>query len=857
MLLPITVGYVAGLALGSFLPFLPLTIFSLLLLVLGVLVFLERRGLLPPWKGHLSFGSLVVGLVFWTIASGPVDGETLLQRVGPDPVQVTGRIVEPIRQGPERIIFALSDLVLTRSPESISVGGKLRVTWRNPDLALGQGDRIGLIGRLREPSGMVNPGGFHYEGFLARKGIDAVVSLSGPEQVVLVHRPPSASRWGFWRKVDEWRERIRRVGEGALTEPAFGLFLGLMIGEQGFISPDIRDAFMITGTVHILSISGSHLGLVALLAFAGIRQSCRLLPAAWLLALSRRVTPIRLAASGTAAPVMFYALLAGSEVATVRSLIMILVFLLAVWLGRAEQLLLALAAATVVILGLDPLALYDISFQLSFVSVLTIALVVRWYLQKQEEEAGERSGPSLLHRVGTWAQAFALVTVGVTLTTLPLVALYFNQIAWMGLLCNFLVVPVAGILLVPLGLASVVWLLVSGSETLPFGLLQQVLLDWTVELVQWLARMPGGEWHVASPTIPAMLAFYLALGIAFRPGWNLWIRGAGGLGVILLVTWWVWSPRHLPDGLALRVTFLDVGQGDACLIELPGGQTVLIDAGAHYDQLDMGRAVVGPYLWDRGIRRLDHVIGTHPQLDHVGGLPWIFQKFDVGRFWSNEVPREEVFYQRLRDAVRQAGVTESLAVQGTTVHEAEGCRLEVLNPPRDMTTGPPVTGSSAGISPARSGTSLNNNSVVTRLDCGPHSLLFTADLETEGLLRLTDNWKATRIEVLKVPHHGARSSLELEWIRSVRPAYAVISVGRRNPYGHPAPQVLAAYEQIGTRLFRTDRDGAVWITGTLKESGLEVHTAREELPQPVRLGAGLWDQERPNLGRVLRQWWGP
>ncbi len=860
MLLPLTVGFVAGLTLGSFLPLLPTTILAVLILLLATLVVLEGRGLLLPEKSHLFYGSLLVGVVYWTMATGDGKGARLLQAAGEGPVRITGRVVEPVRQAPGRMVLVVGDLTIEHQSGAEPVEGRLRVTWRKPDRSLGQGDRISLVGRVREPAGLVNPGGFHYEAFLERKGIEAVLSLSGPGQVLLLARPLSLSRWGWWRNVDDWRDRIRRAAIADLTGPALGLFIGLMIGEQGYIDPEVRDAFMVTGTVHILSISGSHLGLVALLGFVGIKQACRALPSAWLLSLSRHVTSTRLAALGTVIPVTFYTLLAGSDIATVRALIMILVFLLAVWLGRAEQLLLALAAAALLILGLDPQALYDISFQLSFLSVLTIALLVHWYLRKEEDREAE-ADPSyspFRRMASAWIKPFALVTGGVTLATLPLVAYYFNQIAWMGLVCNFLVVPLAGVLLVPLGLVSVLWLLVSGGETLPLAFLQQSLLDWSVQLVRWMARMPGGEWHVASPPIPAILAYFALLVVAGRPGGKYWIRWGCAMGALLLLLWWGWSPRQAPEKSSVRVTFLDVGQGDACLIELPDGQTVLIDAGAQYDQLDMGRAVVGPYLWDLGIRRLDHVIGTHPQLDHIGGLPWILEKFEVGRFWSNGVPREEPFYQRLLHALQNTRVTESKALQGIPILEAGGCRMVVLNPPPEgRGAESAINQPSSLISSASTGTKLNNASVVTQLDCGPHSFLFAADLETEGLLRMKDPAASQPIQVVKVPHHGARSSLAPAWIHTLKPEVAVISVGRRNPYGHPSPQVLAAYAQEEARLYRTDRDGAVVVTGSLADRGLVVRTARSAFPQNVHIGTGLWHQESRNVTLMWRQWLGP
>ena len=308
--------------------------------------------------------------------------------------------------------------------------------------------------------------------------------------------------------------------------------------------------------------------------------------------------------------------------------------------------------------------------------------------------------------------------------------------------------------------------------------------------------------------------------------------------------------RSLSDGEILRVTFLDVGQGDASVLELPDGQTVLIDGGAAYDTLDMGRTVVAPYLWDRGIRRLDHVIATHPQLDHVGGLPWILRSFEIGQYWGNGIARDEPFYERLRVTLQDRGLRERTAGEGQGVFDSGPCRLRILNPPARHGIKESFT------QDVRSGSLLNNLSIVTRLDCGPHSFLFTADIEADAIARLSKANRAAQARVLKVPHHGARSSLDLRWIEQMGAEAAIISVGSRNPYGHPAAAVLAAYEKEGVHLWRTDRQGAIQVIAKLSTAGFEILTARDSLPRPVRVSPSLLVSERLNLARFWSQWRG-
>jgi competence protein ComEC len=837
MLLPVTVAFLAGLVGGSLFPYVPFSLLLLLLLAGLLLAVLEHRRLIAVSYGTILYGSLLFGLLYWTVFGWMSAERPLAEQAGAGPVRIVGSVVEPVRVAPGRVAMVLAVSVPDAAGRQ-PIQGRLRVTWRDPDQLFRQGDLVELTARVRPPAGTLNPGGFDYAAYLRRRSIDAVASVSGAGQVRLLASPPPVSWWTPWRVIDGWRDRIHQAADRTLSGSALGVYLAIIIGQPDYLAADIRDAFMATGTVHILSISGSHLGLIALLSFFMIRNVCRHLPVAWLQALSRRVTPTRLAAALTVLPVTFYALLAGAEIATVRSLVMILLFLLAVWLGREEDLLTALAAAALLLLLHDPRALFDISFQLSFCSVLAIALVLRHLRSREEDLPSQVIG----ERGARWLRGYLWITGGVTIATVPLVAYHFNQIAWLGLVANMLIIPLAGFILVPLGLGAAVGVLLTGQDRLPLGGVMQAGLDGMEAVIRLLAKVPGAEWHVASPSILAIVTFYAACLLAVRAEGRRAVRGLCGGLIVLLLAWWIWSPRGAADGETLRVTFLDVGQGDACVLELPDGQTVLIDAGAAYDTLDMGRTVVNPFLWDRGVHRLDHVIATHPQLDHIGGLDAVLRAFPVGRYWSNGVRRNERFYERLEETVQRSHLVERPAYEGQVIVETAQCRLQSLNPPR-------TTGAVAAV---ENGSMLNNLSVMTRLDCGPHAFLFTADAEVGALVRLTHRPALAQAGVVKVPHHGARSSFEPEWIRQSRATVAVVSVGRSNPYGHPDREVLTAYARDRIRLFRTDRDGAVTVLARMSSPEVEIRTARGEMLEPVRLGSDMWLLERTNLARLGR-----
>ncbi len=843
MLPPLTVAFVAGLLVGSQIPYFPLSASFLLLLAALSSFILEKLNWCSIVRAMWLYGALLLGVVYWAVAVNLTAHDPMVEGQSDAAIEVTGRIVAPVQQAPDRLVM----IVRTDNPIDESGASRhVRLTWRTAERVFFQGDRVSFRAKMRRPSGSLNPGGFDYAAYIERQGIDATATVTGAEAVQFLESGRAHTWWAIWNQFDRWRSSIRLAAVQTLPQPLLGLYLGIIIGDRGYLDPDLRDQFMATGTVHLLSISGSHLGLVALLIFAVVRGVTLWMPANWLLALSRRITPTRLAAVSTFLPVAGYACLAGAELATMRSLLMMTVGLSAIWLGQERRLFHALSAAAVGILLHDPQAVFDISFQLSFVSVFAIAGWLSWPTAAEGEELPDE--PSFLRTCIRWGRDSVVMSGVVTVVTLPLVAYYFNQLPWLGLLTNVVAVPVMGIVLVPIGLAAGVWQILVGGTMLPLASLNQWFLEYFVAAIRLVSLLPGGEWHVAAPSIFAMLLFYGCVVLLWQRVGRPAFRLAAGAGVLLVLLWWAWSPRMFLDGDHFRVTFLDVGQGDSTVVELPDGQVVLIDGGATYERFDMGRGVVAPFLWNRGIQAIDQVIGTHPQLDHVGGLAWVIRHFGVKRYWGSGETREELFYRRLQQSLADRGLHEQVAREGQEILLSGSCRMSVLNPPEDAQFNVALQNRNV------SGHMLNNQSVVTRLTCGTHTMLFAADVERDGLSRMIGSTSQGPIEVLKVPHHGAVSSLNRDWVASLHPRYAVFSAGRHNRYGHPAAAVLDAYRSEGSTVLRTDHDGGVWFTGAVSDPTLHVHRTRELLPQPTNMASCLWTCEQANWVLVWKRW---
>ncbi|HUK56686.1 MAG TPA: DNA internalization-related competence protein ComEC/Rec2 [Nitrospiria bacterium] len=834
-LVGIVICYLIGLVLGEALTFYPLTATGCTAVALGLgYVFDGRHGKVIPFV--LAAAMVFLGAARIQIAERVDPARDLSRFAGRDPVTLIGVIEEPLQHGPESTLLFLKARSVIQRGSTYPASGIVRLTVRDfvPDFQYG--DRVSAELRLRPISGLRNPGTFDYSAYLQREGIRASAGIHRSEQITRL------ASGGFvpLRRIYAWRERIRNVLDGSLSPVASSILQAMLIGETGSLNPEIREAFMISGTTHLLSISGSHLALVAMVVFRLSGRILTRMPARWLLSSSRRLTVTRLSVLITFFPVVFYALLAGAQVATVRSLIMILIYLAAVWFQRADDPLNALAVAALLSVLWDPQAIFSISFQLSYIAVLAMVLAAADEIPFREvgDEAAREPGRETSW-MGRWLkmiQVYLWMTLVAESATLPLTAFYFNQVSWVGFFSNLIVVPFVGMVTVPLGLACSVGAILFDRTTLPLSGLNEALADLLYSMVQWFARFPASEVHVPSPPVLVLVVIYLAGVVVLVCRANrAWRWTATGLCVLITTVWIVRLLEFHSDG-RLRVTFLDVGQGDAAWIEMPDGKTMLIDGGGRYGNYDLGRLAVAPYLWNTGHWRIDRLVASHPQLDHMGGLAYMARKFRIGELWTNGLEKDAVFYDRFREIVQARAIPERrITGDGSPLLQGP-VRVVPLHPKIADSNGPE-----------------NDQSLVIRLEYGREAILFTGDIERPAereLLRWGTLLKAT---VLKVPHHGSRTSIDPDFLAELTPDIAVISVGENNPYRHPSVETLSAYRALKTKVYRTDRDGAVMIE--MDGNRRKVITFQDGVLQPVSWGRGMTTAEASNFAKIFHAYW--
>ena len=665
-------------------------------------------------------------------------------------------------------VDSLTSAAASPLPQTVQGGVALTVRQDGPIPAAVDGDRVFVSGKLRALHFYQNPGQPDRRAALAAQGVDARLSAL-PGSFRVIRHSASDSLQG---RLARWREHLRQKLLTAMPEPDAALIMGMLFGGyDGIDRQTVRD-FAATGIVHILSVSGAH---IALLAGAVFWLAGRLrLRQGW-------------AAAIAAATLLGYGFLCGFSAPVIRSVIMGLITMAALALERRASAKRALALAVLAMLVYQPYNLFDISFQLSV--GCTAGLL---YLQ-----------PILLQWLSSGlpksvAQAMA-ATLSAQLAVIPFLAWYFGTFPVISLFANLLVAPLLEAVIL-LGLFATV--LAGALEPLArlvfVGL--SLLLGLGVELNRFLSRLPGGTLQLPAMGIAASAAYYAVLlwACGFAEKWGLsplvfWRQarrhacayGAAGLLLAFGLSWFILRPGPL------QLHFIDVGQGDATLIITPNRRAILVDAGGALgiqNDFDVGERVVVPYLRHVGVNQIDWLILTHNHQDHAGGAAAVAAFVGVRQALLHQKEPVPAAILRLQQAMqfRNLQSPDELAEI-----ELDGVRMQLLQ---------------AGDAAANA--SENGRSTVVRLIYGRHQFLLTGDLEGESEKKLMQQSQLTAT-VLKVGHHGGRKSSQAAFLQQVAPQYAVVSVGADNRFGHPAPETVQRIRQLPALLLRTDQDGAV------------------------------------------------
>lgn len=727
-------------------------IVSILCFLIGI-ISAQGLAMLPSWRQLALLALLTVGLIWlrywrltlfvmgalWSIFFAMLAmSDTLPQDLEGRDVEIQGYVDSLPAVKPRRTTFDF--IVQLARPD---IPRKIRLSWYYPEQRIKAGQHWRLTVRLRKPRGRFNPGTFDYELWLFSRGIGAVGYVRDNPKPVLSSQGNNS--WLSWRQ--GIADRIDRLLVDSSTS---ALIKALTIGDRSALGAEQWRVFRKTGTVHLIAISGLHIGLVAGLAYW-------LALKVWAFTGILSFSPQKAAVICAMSMAFAYAALAGFALPTKRALIMLSVGLLALYWQRHVVVSRTIAWAMLALLVVDPLAALSASFWLSCSAVLLILYTLS----------------ARLKRRGYW---FSLLKVDcvTALGLAPLILFYFQQVSLIAVLANLLAVPVISFLVAPLCLLAI--LLLSIKPDLAAGIfwLTDWVLDYLWRFLSACADWPWASFSMAQPSWYALLLACLGVLLLLAPiGFPCRYLAAAFFLPIVFVDF------DRPANGEIRLTLLDVGQGLATLVETRH-HSLVFDSGAKFSEdFDMGRAVVLPYLRYRGIDAIDLLLISHGDNDHIGGAESILATLPVGQLVS-DVPELKNKYRRADCVVNKRW-------------RWDGVNFRVLSPPQQ--------GYFAGD---------NDNSCVLKITTEQQTFLLTGDIERSAETWLLDTYRDDLTsQVLIAPHHGSNTSSSLAFLQQVDPEVVLIPAGYRNRFSFPHSQVLRRYQQLDITWMNIADEGAI------------------------------------------------
>ena len=701
-------------------------------------------------------------------------------------VILEGRISAPPVRGRQSTRFVMQARRRLAPGSAARLVGAVQVTFYRspwdrvaaPFPRVREGDRVRVSGRLSPPPRRRNPADFDYGTYLRRHGIYATLFVDEAEQV----RVLEGARRKPGLRVAEARRYVRRqIDRHVPSAGGRAVLSALILGDRSRLTADVTDQFAQTGLLHVLAVSGLHVLLVGFVIYEVARPMLMRFQLGW-----RAVEGVR--AGLTLALLAGYVLLTGAPASVVRAVVMAALLMGGVLVQRSGHALNALGVAACVLLLWRPGQLFEAGFQLSFAAVGGIVVLNPLVINSLPEK-WQRGG------VAEWLLRMVTVSLAATLGTLPVLLWHFGYVSFAGLVLNVVAIPCTGLTLIG-GLLTVVlgeWAFAGSTFGTAADICANVLLQ-TAKVgaaFEWASVQMRVEtvWGVGTLTaVLVAVAQWPRPRLRWRAVAMALVFGAGGV-------WWgvvgrAYEPR-------LDALFFDIGQGDAALLSLPGGGHVLIDTGSRTPFRAEAERAILPHLKRYGIRRLDAVVVTHTDSDHLGGLPALLRVVPVGRVIYNGATATSVLYEESVRVLDSLDVPRQVVRAGDTLQFDAAVRARVLSPPG-----------------GEEGTGDNESSIVLQLAYGRVRFLLMGDAEEKAERRVALYFGALLAsDVVKVGHHGSKTSSALPFVERTLTdsTRAVISVGRRNPFGMPSRRVIGRWGRGSASVLTTATEGAVWM----------------------------------------------
>lgn len=739
---------------------------SIALMVFSLLFVYHYRSkkIIITLSGIIVF--FIAGAVEFTIVN-EINSNKFIEFSGQE-VRVNGFVcTEPDFKESKTVYTIKTDSVIANG-NNYKVKGKLLLTvpLKDETQVFEYGMSLTINGKINIPDGKRVPKGFDYKRHLLKSGISATMYAQSNNIEI-----------GSSRNINplmmvgiSLRKRITNTVKMCLPKEQAALLSGMLIGYTEDMSDEVANAFSDAGLSHLTAVSGMNIAFIVFpLVFLFKKMH-----------LSQKISNII-----TIGILILFLFITGFSPSVARAVIMAVIILVGQLLKRETEIFTSISFALILLLIYNPYTLFDIGFQLSFAATLSLVLFYKYIKSKLDF----KFLPSLVSDV-------LAATISAQLGVVLISAMYFNKISIISLISNLLVVPLVEVLTI----LGIVMVLVGQIAIIPaefLGLVCNTFLSFILYVAKISSQIPFAVVKIATPSIPFLMIYYIAILYFFwiRPTFEIKLKPkyyALALSLILII---FSSMYFLPKDM--RLVFIDVGQGDSQLVVTSSGKAMLIDGGGFASMTDltrnMGDYTVVPFLYDYGITKLDLVVSTHGDDDHLQGLLTVFKEIKVDNLIIPYNMDLEPYRSLLELAGKQNTATRACKA-GDIIKLDNDTNIKVLNP---------IEGIKYNKSPE------NNGAIVFKLNYKDVNILFTGDIEKEAEKILLDNNADLKADILKVSHHGSKTSTTEEFLNATDPKIAVISVGKNNNFGHPAESVIERLQNKSVKILRTDIHGTI------------------------------------------------